>query len=148
MSPEIFEITDLGQLTQWVQAHLEVFSKGHLILLQGPMGAGKTTLVGEVIKALGGSEGQVSSPTFALHHLYPVAGFQVDHMDLYRLSSEEDLASSGFFEVVEDQEHLSFIEWAERIDEEFFKGLQRARVFKITLSLDTASRRFLQCARL
>jgi tRNA threonylcarbamoyladenosine biosynthesis protein TsaE len=59
---------------------------GISIGLCGDLGAGKTTLVRFLVWALGGSEGQVSSPSFALQNEYRLtSGLSVEHWDLYRL---------------------------------------------------------------
>jgi len=115
----------LSELDDWISAHKDHFLKPNLILLFGDMGAGKTTLVAHVVESLGGEKGQVSSPTFALHHLYKTPKLDVDHMDLYRLESEQDLQSSGFFDVVSSHQNLIFIEWASRIERNFFLQLNR-----------------------
>jgi len=56
----------------------------------------------------------------------------VDHMDLYRLENDQDLESSGFFEVLADSDHLCFLEWSNRIEESFYQS-QRSKVYVIDL---------------
>lgn len=125
MSLKNFQIQHEADLKVWVKTHLHLFEPGALFLLQGDLGAGKTTLVSHVVEALGGERGQVSSPTFSLHHVYSTPKLVIDHMDLYRLENDYDLTSSGFFEVLEESDHLGFIEWAERVDEEVYKDSRR-----------------------
>lgn len=84
-----------------------------LILLSGPMGAGKTKLVETVAHLLGGAE--VSSPTFALHQAYNVGGRSVHHFDLYRLESQDEIASAGFWDVLQEPSGWIFVEWPERL---------------------------------
>lgn len=94
-------------------------------MLEGDLAAGKTTFVSEVVGMLGGDPRLVTSPTFALHHVYELDQVTIDHMDLYRLENDFDLESSGFFEVVENNERLAFIEWSSRVGNEYFEKLDR-----------------------
>ena len=66
-----------------------------LVLLEGDLGAGKTTLVKGIVAGLGAaSEDEVSSPSFTLVHEYGSAG-RVYHADLYRIEGARDLATLG-----------------------------------------------------
>ncbi len=89
------------QLTNW--------PKPCIVLLEGSMGAGKTTLVKQLCKDLGVSEG-VSSPTYAIVNEYKGEAFTIFHFDLYRLKSEEELFNLGFEDYLYQQAYL-FIEW-------------------------------------
>lgn len=84
-----------------------------IILLSGDLGAGKTTLVQSFVVALGG--GGALSPTFSLINEYPTPKMRVFHVDLYRLEDEEDLESTGFWDLFEWEEAVIFIEWPEKI---------------------------------
>ncbi|MCL1908163.1 MAG: tRNA (adenosine(37)-N6)-threonylcarbamoyltransferase complex ATPase subunit type 1 TsaE [Holophagaceae bacterium] len=57
-------------------------------LLQGELGAGKTTWTRGFVQGLGGQQEQVSSPTYSVLHSYEVHGGKVYHLDLYRLGTE------------------------------------------------------------
>lgn len=90
-----------------------LFEKGYrLVLLEGEMGSGKTTLVSVVCHALGVTD-VVNSPTFALIHEYrsPSLGI-IFHMDFYRLNGERDLLQIGLAEYL-DSGNLCLIEWPE-----------------------------------
>lgn len=86
--------------------------KGGVIYLHGDLGAGKTTLVRALLRALGVT-GPIKSPTYTLVEPYQVASFGVLHMDLYRLSEPEEFYSLG---VVDDDpaDCWWLIEWPER----------------------------------
>src|SRR6056297_245883 len=67
---------------------------GALLLLDGPLGAGKTTLVAALVAALGGPE-RTSSPTYTLIHEYPTPHGDVIHIDAYRLGDATALEEQG-----------------------------------------------------
>ncbi len=76
----------------------------------GPLGAGKTTLIQSICKALGVAEA-VSSPTFALVNAYEtISGEVVYHLDLYRLDSLDEALAMGIEEYL-DSGHYCLIEW-------------------------------------
>jgi tRNA threonylcarbamoyladenosine biosynthesis protein TsaE len=84
---------------------------GDVVLVQGELGAGKTTLVRGAARGLGVSD-PVTSPTFAIGHRYRGAELTVAHLDLYRLASlaRED---PGLLEDYLGPERIAFVEWPE-----------------------------------
>ena len=87
-----------------------------IILIQGPIGAGKTSLVQGIGHALSIKE-NITSPTFALSHHYQSEFATLIHMDLYRLESEIS-AKELFFEEEDELENnngILVIEWPELI---------------------------------
>ena len=79
---------DMGALGARIAA---VLRAGDLVVLTGPLGAGKTTLTRGLGAALG-ARGQVSSPTFVLARTHPTtAGPDLVHVDAYRLSDPLEL---------------------------------------------------------
>ena len=86
------------QVGAWCEAWVPSWSDRQIILLQGPLGVGKTFWVQAVIQALGGSG--VSSPSFSVIQSYKVQKRQnVYHVDLYRLQGDDDLESTGFWDL-------------------------------------------------
>ena len=87
-----------------------------IVLLEGPIGAGKTSFVQGVGKGLSITE-NITSPTFALSHHYKSGKIPLIHLDLYRL--ENSLAAKEFF--LEEQEEANqnksilIVEWPELI---------------------------------
>jgi tRNA threonylcarbamoyladenosine biosynthesis protein TsaE len=84
-----------------------------ILLLNGKLGAGKTTLAAHILKAAGVQD-IITSPTFTVCSTYeapPLNGF-VLHADLYRVRSFSELEQTGFFELLEQAE-LALIEWGE-----------------------------------
>ena len=88
-----------------------------IVLLQGPIGAGKTSFVQGIAKGLSITE-DITSPTFALSHHYNSGRIPLIHLDLYRLedfSSAKEVFFSEEEEAIEKQAIL-VIEWPELIE--------------------------------
>lgn len=85
---------------------------GDLVVLGGPLGAGKTFLVRALCRALGLPERvRVTSPTFSLVHEYATTPL-VAHADVYRLDSAKDVRGLGLVEQ-RDEGRLVLVEWGE-----------------------------------
>ena len=87
-----------------------------ILLLNGPLGAGKTTLVKGIAKSLSIKE-PITSPTFPLAQHYPSGSPPLVHLDLYRL--EEESAANEFFLQEEEESKamgaMMIVEWPERL---------------------------------
>ncbi len=105
------------QLNQLKEISLKVtqnFNK-KIVLISGEMGAGKTTLIKEILIGLNVID-NISSPTFSIINEYKTKSTDlIYHMDLYRISRIEELEEIGFFEYLESG-NLCFIEWGEIIE--------------------------------
>ena len=102
----IQNLEDLRSLAQELQSQT-------FLRLTGPMGSGKTQLTQFIVEALGGEE--TSSPSFSIINTYPTKSFDVHHVDLYRLEDEDDIESTGFWDLFTDENAIVIIEWADRI---------------------------------
>ncbi|MCH2533242.1 MAG: tRNA (adenosine(37)-N6)-threonylcarbamoyltransferase complex ATPase subunit type 1 TsaE [Bdellovibrionales bacterium] len=109
-------IKNIEELKKFVKS-LKLSEK-QVLGLSGPMGAGKTEFTKCLLNILGGEA--ASSPTFSLHNRYEKGSRPVDHFDLYRLKNDEDLESSGFWDCFEQDSGLIVIEWADRIDKDYY----------------------------
>jgi tRNA threonylcarbamoyl adenosine modification protein YjeE len=87
---------------------------GDVVLLRGALGAGKTTLVRAIVRALHGSDEAVSSPTFVFRQRYPGTP-PVEHLDLYRIADPAELRDLGLEDAF-DGKALVFVEWPERAE--------------------------------
>ena len=109
----------VGNLKETIQLGRD-FARGlnpkSVVLLQGPIGAGKTSFVQGIALGLSISE-DITSPTFALSHHYNSGTIPLIHMDLYRL--ENSLTAKEFFISEEEEaiqnEAIMVIEWPELI---------------------------------
>ncbi|MCC6790174.1 MAG: tRNA (adenosine(37)-N6)-threonylcarbamoyltransferase complex ATPase subunit type 1 TsaE [Thermomicrobiales bacterium] len=91
-----------------------VLADGAVLLLNGDLGAGKTTLTQGIAAGFGVREA-VQSPTFTLVAEHEGAGGRrLHHLDLYRLQDESDLESFGYEQYIDPVDGISIIEWPER----------------------------------
>ena len=93
------------------------FNPQSIVLLQGPIGAGKTSFVKGIAKGLGISE-DITSPTFALSHHYYSGKIPLFHLDLYRLENISSVKEVFFNEEEEAIQNKAIIvvEWPELIE--------------------------------
>ncbi len=82
------------------------------IELLGPLGAGKTTFVRQLLRALGVS-GRVKSPTYTVVEPYHAGGLDISHFDFYRFEDARELVDAGLRETFAAP-GLKLVEWAER----------------------------------
>ena len=120
MENKSFIVSDVNKLGSTIAEHLTGLLKNHVILIDAPMGAGKTTFVSS-LAALMGSMLTPSSPTFSISNEYPltspVNGYhQIVHMDLYRFGSIDEILQSGIEDYLYDVKNLVLIEWPELIE--------------------------------
>lgn len=85
---------------------------GLVIYLSGELGAGKTTLVRGVLRALGHA-GAVKSPTYTLVEVYEVSRLHLHHFDFYRFQDPREWIDAGFRESFNGL-NVSLVEWPEK----------------------------------
>ena len=92
---------------------------GDVIFLYGEMGVGKTTFIRHLINGLQKKNKlkltEVTSPTFNLLNEYQINKLRINHYDLFRLKSEDDLRNLYLFE--DNKNSITFIEWPQIIKE-------------------------------
>lgn len=89
-----------------------VLEPGLTIYLRGELGAGKTTVIRGLLRALGW-QGPVRSPTYALVEVYAISRLDLHHFDFYRFHDPREWIDAGFRESFNGRT-VSLIEWPER----------------------------------
>lgn len=97
---------------------------GWIVLLQGELGAGKSTLARAMLKRLG-HQGLVPSPTYTLVEPYTIHGRTVYHVDLYRINDPAELLYLGWSDWADG---LLLVEWPERAASQLEKADLRAHL--------------------
>ena len=104
-----------------------LLGKGDIITYKGDLGAGKTTFTRGLALGLGLGD-VVCSPTFSLVNEYIGKNINLYHFDMYRIESEFDLESSGFYDYDFDN-NIAAVEWSENI-EKYLSG----KIINITIN--------------
>ena len=115
-----FLANSISELQTIAQQIIDSYKNDRIFILEGEMGAGKTTFVSS-LAALMGSMLTPSSPTFSISNEYPLASpvngyHQIVHMDLYRFGSIDEILQSGIEDYLYDVKNLVLIEWPELIE--------------------------------
>jgi tRNA threonylcarbamoyladenosine biosynthesis protein TsaE len=105
-------IYNLEQTDQIAAQLVKEYANRSVWVFQAPMGAGKTTLIAAIGKALGIQE-PMSSPTFSIMNEYEVQGKLIYHMDWYRLENTAEARQAGVEAAMEEAD-LSLVEWPEK----------------------------------
>ncbi|HIK37668.1 MAG: tRNA (adenosine(37)-N6)-threonylcarbamoyltransferase complex ATPase subunit type 1 TsaE [Geminocystis sp.] len=113
MEPEIIILPDEEATKQLGRRLASQLTPNSVLLLQGDLGAGKTTLVQGLGQALGITE-PILSPTFTLINEYPEARIPLYHVDLYRLTPDQVqlLHLENYWQAIDVPPGITAIEWA------------------------------------
>lgn len=133
---EKFIVNNLEQTKTLAEQFASTLNVGDIVLLNGDLGAGKTTFTQFVFKALGVT-GVVNSPTFAVLKTYIGNNITLNHFDTYRINIAEAI-ECGFDEIISARDGITFIEWSERIAE-----LLPSDCIRVNISLIGDSREFI-----
>lgn len=115
MQQKVFNIADINELDRVAQAIKELCNKHSIFVINGEMGAGKTTLISKICRLLN-IQDEPSSPTYSIVNSYFSEEFgEINHFDFYRLEDENEAIESGLDEPLYNGS-ICFIEWAEKVN--------------------------------
>ena len=106
-----YQLKDIDSVAKSVLKQLT----SKFILFQGDMGAGKTTFINALLKALG-SDDVATSPTFSIVNEYNIPNDKIFHFDFYRIESIDEAFNFGVEDYL-NSNHWLFLEWPDRIEE-------------------------------
>ena len=110
MMRDLPEAEATGALAEQLGAALPADTAGWTLLLEGELGAGKSTFARALIRAFG-HDGAVPSPTYTLVEPYDLSGRVIYHVDLYRVVEEEELRYLGWTDL---EDGFRLVEWPDR----------------------------------
>lgn len=110
------DLPDLAATEAFGRRLAATLRAGDAILLEGPLGAGKTALARALLRAACGDPAlEVPSPSYTLVQSYDaLPGFAIHHFDLWRLSDEAEVAELGW-EEARDNGGVVLVEWPDRL---------------------------------
>lgn len=125
-----FEVCDLKETRELAKKILSLLDGKNVILLEGELGAGKTTFAQGILQELE-AEGPFTSPTFVVMKDYKLNGKKsfdkAFHFDCYRIGAQ-DLKEIGWDETIANKNNLVIVEWPERIQEALPQGYVHVKI--------------------
>jgi len=109
-----YEIGDIAEAAKRVADYL-ASQASRIVLMEGEMGAGKTTLTKEICGVMGADVDEVNSPTFAIVNEYDSREGVIYHFDFYRLKNQSEAIDFGLFDYL-DSGRWCFMEWSEKVE--------------------------------
>ncbi len=105
-----YSLAEVQDIAQYLATILRTVS---YMTFEGSLGAGKTTLIREMLREYGVSD-LVTSPTYTYLNIYhDTDGMPIYHFDLYRLKNRADFLSAGFDEYLHEPHAKVLLEWPE-----------------------------------
>ena len=126
-------ITSQVELPDVARAVIRSLGRRTVVAFRGGMGAGKTTLIREIVAALGSAD-TVTSPTFAIVNQYKAGKERIHHFDFYRIDDQREAYDFGYEEYFYSGD-LCLVEWPEKIEQLLPENTMNVR---ITADSDTA----------
>ena len=134
-------VKNLKQTEKLAKKFAKKIKGGEKILLNGDLGAGKTTFTKFLAKALGVKDA-VTSPSFTILKQYSGKKLNINHFDLYRIETEDELIEIGFQEFLNTSNNeILLIEWSERAN------FDKSNFIKIDISKIDENKRIFNIAK-
>ncbi|TNJ45506.1 tRNA (adenosine(37)-N6)-threonylcarbamoyltransferase complex ATPase subunit type 1 TsaE [Phaeobacter sp. B1627] len=109
------DLSSGDKTTELAHRIARILNPGDVVLLEGPIGAGKTHFARSLIQSLLIEPEDVPSPTFTLVQIYDLAQCELWHADLYRLSHVDEVEELGLIAAFDDA--ICLVEWPEKLGE-------------------------------
>ncbi len=107
-----YTLSEIHKAVEAIQKYLPQYK---IVVFNGSMGAGKTTLISSLCKELGSTD-DISSPTFSIVNEYNSSIGTLFHFDFYRINSIEEAFDFGLEEYLYSDDYC-FLEWAEKVEQ-------------------------------
>ncbi|KKP23893.1 MAG: ATPase [candidate division TM6 bacterium GW2011_GWF2_28_16] len=135
MTKIIFKLSELETIVK--KEILPLLGKYKIFLFTGPLGAGKTTFIKNILKEIGVNQ-VITSPTFNYVNSYEINykknNINLNHFDLYRINNLDSFLSLGFDEYFYKTNNFCFIEWPEILEDFFINNELETQICRIELS--------------
>ena len=125
--------TSQDELPDVARAVIRSLGRRTVVAYRGGMGSGKTTLIRDIVAALGSAD-TVTSPTFAIVNQYKAGKERIHHFDFYRIDDQREAYDFGYEEYFYSGD-LCLVEWPEKIEQLLPENTMNVR---ITADSDTA----------
>ena len=119
------KVSSLKETENLAKEFATSLNAGDVVLLNGDLGAGKTTFTQFVFACLGVTE-NVLSPTFAILKTYH-GKYTLHHFDTYRITTEEAI-EAGFDEILNEPDSIKFVEWSDNVADLLPPVLKRVNI--------------------
>jgi tRNA threonylcarbamoyl adenosine modification protein YjeE len=126
VASDVLDFLDRDQLGAAAARLAKTLRPGDALALSGDLGAGKTTFVRALVRAMHGNDVPVSSPTFIFRQRYDGTP-PIEHLDLYRIDDPAEAAELGLEEAF-GPGWITVVEWPERLPDLLPAGAIRVRI--------------------
>lgn len=135
-------ISNLNELEKATQDFANKLRPRTIVLFSGAVGVGKTQSIRFILKALGFE--MASSSSFAIHQEYKInRDLKAHHFDFYRLENEDEIFQTGYFEALNEDKALVFVEWPDLLRSNVRAAGWVTIKFELKLTNEETAERFL-----
>lgn len=144
---QTIKVKNLNQLSNLAKKLQKLLIPQTIVLLNGNLGTGKTSLIKKLMSLYGLEEKEVKSPTFSLINIYQTELLKFYHLDLYRLDQHDRFLLEEIKEILAESNSIVLIEWPENMElKELYAFAKRLIEIKINFA-EHNFRNFLLCVK-